>query len=354
MSTDIAVAKPVEEVKKPEPVLTPAPVPKSSPWNVVSNSIPVTTIDISSLNKDNAKNTSMPTIKTSSNTKWTPIKASIVVAGSKKSSGNNGNNNVVRRNGKNGKSNNGNRNKTKKPVKPTSQQNENKKNDFNENNSKFNENQDQNDGKQDMGNGFPKKRPFNGQRQSRTGFRPQNKQMHQSEYSLQPIIMAVNNVARQIEYYFSEENLAKDTFLKEKLSKDGYAPLSVIAKFYRIVNLSFNGDANIIMAALREITFNQNAAVEIAFGELQSSAFGEQNVTEQSPELNASILDNYFVRSKNWEASAPSESTTVVSIQKTFVGNDLDQFMIQFNPEPVPVKNEDETPAEVTEPVESN
>ena len=47
-------------------------------------------------------------------------------------------------------------------------------------------------------------------------------------------------VRRQIEYYFSEENLERDLFLRGKMDVLGYIPLSVIASFNRVKSLSQN------------------------------------------------------------------------------------------------------------------
>lgn len=43
---------------------------------------------------------------------------------------------------------------------------------------------------------------------------------------------------RQIEYYFSNENLVKDTYLRERMDRQGWAPVSVIAGFRRVEDLT--------------------------------------------------------------------------------------------------------------------
>lgn len=146
--------------------------------------------------------------------------------------------------------------------------------------------------------------------------------MYQQYYSMQPILMAVNSIARQIEYYFSPENLAKDKYLRSKLSKEGYAPVPLIAKFYRIVNMSFGGDPSLILAALREIVFNQNATVDVCYGTIENAENAESNQEEHA------ILSNYFVRSKQWESLLPEEFSTVINIEKVLEDNALDEFMI--------------------------
>ncbi|QLL31192.1 hypothetical protein HG536_0B00530 [Torulaspora globosa] len=146
--------------------------------------------------------------------------------------------------------------------------------------------------------------------------------MYQQFYSMQPILMAVNSIARQIEYYFSPENLANDKYLRSKLSKEGYAPLSLVARFYRIVNMSFGGDPSLILAALREIVFNQNSTVDVCYGTIENAD------DAGSKQEDHAILANYFVRSKQWEALLPEEYSTVIKIEKILENDALDEFMI--------------------------
>lgn len=49
-----------------------------------------------------------------------------------------------------------------------------------------------------------------------------------------------NFIRQQIEYYFSEENLHGDLFLRRKMDKQGYLPISLIASFYRVQALTKN------------------------------------------------------------------------------------------------------------------
>jgi la-related protein 1 len=44
------------------------------------------------------------------------------------------------------------------------------------------------------------------------------------------------------EYYFSEENLLRDFFLRRKMDSDGYLPIKLIASFHRVYRLSTNID----------------------------------------------------------------------------------------------------------------
>jgi len=52
------------------------------------------------------------------------------------------------------------------------------------------------------------------------------------------------------EYYFSEENLVKDFFLRRKMNAQGYLPLTLIASFQRVQNLTM--DIDLVIEAVLE------------------------------------------------------------------------------------------------------
>ena len=47
-----------------------------------------------------------------------------------------------------------------------------------------------------------------------------------------------NYVKHQIEYYFSKENLQRDFFLRRKMTPEGYLPISLVASFNRVQQLT--------------------------------------------------------------------------------------------------------------------
>ncbi|KAI9264469.1 hypothetical protein BY458DRAFT_514122 [Sporodiniella umbellata] len=49
-------------------------------------------------------------------------------------------------------------------------------------------------------------------------------------------------ILQQIEYYFSIDNLCKDLFLRNQMSREGYVPFSLIAGFNRVKNLTTDMD----------------------------------------------------------------------------------------------------------------
>ncbi|XP_052180969.1 la-related protein 1C-like [Diospyros lotus] len=57
------------------------------------------------------------------------------------------------------------------------------------------------------------------------------------------------SIVKQIEYYFSKENLVKDTFLREKMDGQGWVPIRVIANFNRVKLLTNN--IRLILRVLR-------------------------------------------------------------------------------------------------------
>ncbi|CAI2347863.1 unnamed protein product [Caenorhabditis sp. 36 PRJEB53466] len=59
-------------------------------------------------------------------------------------------------------------------------------------------------------------------------------------------------VKKQIEYYFSDDNLQKDFFLRRKMNLEGYLPVSLISSFPRVRALT--EDLSLISDALRDST----------------------------------------------------------------------------------------------------
>ncbi|XP_042066890.1 la-related protein 1C-like isoform X1 [Salvia splendens] len=66
-----------------------------------------------------------------------------------------------------------------------------------------------------------------------------------------------NMIVNQIDYYFSDENLLKDSYLKSKMDDNGWVPISLIAEFPRVLHLT--EDVPLIVESLRR----HSTAVEI-------------------------------------------------------------------------------------------
>ncbi|KZV46120.1 la-related protein 1C [Dorcoceras hygrometricum] len=58
-----------------------------------------------------------------------------------------------------------------------------------------------------------------------------------------------SKIVSQIDYYFSDENLVKDTFLRQKMDVDGWVPINLIANFKKIRELTDN--VQLILDALQ-------------------------------------------------------------------------------------------------------
>ena len=59
-------------------------------------------------------------------------------------------------------------------------------------------------------------------------------------------------IRSQIEYYFSEENLQRDFFLRRKMDREGYLPISLIASFHRVQALT--QDIDLVIDSLQTST----------------------------------------------------------------------------------------------------
>ncbi|KAI4386827.1 hypothetical protein MLD38_004726 [Melastoma candidum] len=59
-------------------------------------------------------------------------------------------------------------------------------------------------------------------------------------------------ILKQIDYYFSNENLVKDTFLRQNMDEQGWVPISLVARFNKVSELTDN--VQIIMDSLYHST----------------------------------------------------------------------------------------------------
>ncbi|XP_022860514.1 la-related protein 1B-like isoform X2 [Olea europaea var. sylvestris] len=72
-----------------------------------------------------------------------------------------------------------------------------------------------------------------------------------------PMLFATNDhlpslVVKQIDYYFSDENLVKDNFLRSNMDDQGWVPITLIASFPRVQQLTY--DVSLILDSLRNST----------------------------------------------------------------------------------------------------
>lgn len=62
--------------------------------------------------------------------------------------------------------------------------------------------------------------------------------------------ITLSNVAYQVEYYFSVENLCKDMYLRKQMNSNGWIPLTILASFNRLKALT-GGDFNLFVEACK-------------------------------------------------------------------------------------------------------
>ncbi|KAI0990293.1 hypothetical protein GJ496_004358 [Pomphorhynchus laevis] len=81
-----------------------------------------------------------------------------------------------------------------------------------------------------------------------------------TKFDYQPLPQdLIDKICRQVEYYFSDENLAKDSYLNERLDENGRADLGLISTFYRMRALT--SDISFIERAL-----SYSSTVEVVNG----------------------------------------------------------------------------------------
>lgn len=61
---------------------------------------------------------------------------------------------------------------------------------------------------------------------------------YMASYSYDAAIQVRHQILHQVEYYFSQDNLYHDLFLRSQMDNDGWVPVSLIATFKRIACLS--------------------------------------------------------------------------------------------------------------------
>ncbi|CAD6185861.1 unnamed protein product [Caenorhabditis auriculariae] len=89
-------------------------------------------------------------------------------------------------------------------------------------------------------------------------------------------------VKKQIEYYFSDDNLQKDFFLRRKMNKDGFLPISLIASFPRVRSLT--QDLVLICEGLRE-----SGKVELSIDETMVRPRENPSSWPLSPTVNSPV-----------------------------------------------------------------
>jgi la-related protein 1 len=69
-------------------------------------------------------------------------------------------------------------------------------------------------------------------------------------FLIKPRFLSLSNLDTCSEYYFSEENLNRDFFLRRKMDPEGFLPITLIASFHRVQALS--ADVALVITAIKE------------------------------------------------------------------------------------------------------
>jgi len=68
--------------------------------------------------------------------------------------------------------------------------------------------------------------------------------------NMTPQASLLSAIGRQVEYYFSQENLVRDIYLRNNMNSSGWIPLTIIANFNRLRMLT--QDPAMIVEALKK------------------------------------------------------------------------------------------------------
>ena len=108
-----------------------------------------------------------------------------------------------------------------------------------------------------------------------------------------------NYVKHQIEYYFSQENLDRDFFLRRKMTPEGYLPISLVASFNRVQQLT------------QDITFIVESVVDSEIVEVKDGLLIRSKVDPESwplkpTDLNPNVPE--FVPTEEGDAHADEDT----------------------------------------------
>ncbi|CAD5216739.1 unnamed protein product [Bursaphelenchus okinawaensis] len=119
-------------------------------------------------------------------------------------------------------------------------------------------------------------------------------------------------LCKQIEYYFSVDNLQKDFFLRRRMDKNGYLPLTLISSFPRVSNLTrdLSVIANALMDSDKVELDSQNLRVRTRFNpeEWPMEFSSQKSLDEEVDHRKEETTSKEGTSSK--EESASNEETT--------------------------------------------
>ncbi|KAK4360504.1 hypothetical protein RND71_019456 [Anisodus tanguticus] len=159
-------------------------------------------------------------------------------------------------------------------------------------------------------------------------------------------------IVNQIDYYFSNENLIKDTFLRQNMDEHGWVPITLIAGFKKVIELTDN--IQLILNAVRSSTVVEVQGEKIRrrndwFNWLmppsvQNSTLSSQSLQKSGPDLLVENLqcvafDDMNIRYGNAEAHLSSSSSVELSTPSKHFGNEMAGQAGAQHSQPMPVGN---------------
>ncbi|MCD9638230.1 hypothetical protein HAX54_022077 [Datura stramonium] len=160
-------------------------------------------------------------------------------------------------------------------------------------------------------------------------------------------------IVNQIDYYFSNENLIKDTFLRQNMDEHGWVPIMLIAGFKKVMELTDN--IQLILNAVRSSTVVEVQGEKLRrrndwFHWLMPPSI--QNSTVSSPQslqksssnllvenLQRVAFDDKTIRHGNAEAHLTGSSSAELSIPSKQFGNEMARQAGAQHSQPMPVGN---------------
>ncbi|KAJ6637570.1 La-related protein 1 [Pseudolycoriella hygida] len=155
-------------------------------------------------------------------------------------------------------------------------------------------------------------------------------------------------IKKQIEYYFSEDNLMKDFFLRRKMDAEGFLPVTLIASFNRVQALST--DVAVVISAIQESDvlelvngFKVRTKTEPTKWPIKADENGEDvspkfvvNSTKLAAETLTAIppppMPRQYPTSSATSPSSPSNETADVTIQTVTAVEDVAKQLDDLNP----------------------
>ncbi|XP_055803854.1 la-related protein 1C-like [Solanum dulcamara] len=141
-------------------------------------------------------------------------------------------------------------------------------------------------------------------------------------------------IVNQIDYYFSNENLIKDTFLRQNMDEHGWVPVTLIAGFKKVMELTDN--IQLILNAVRPSTVVEVQGEKLRrrndwfhwLMPLNSTMSSPQSPQKSSPDLlvenlQRAVLDYKTIGHGNAEAHLSRSSSNELSTPSKQFGNEM-------------------------------